>query len=269
MFMSKYVHGYTERESQRLYDQANAVSGLLHHDTIYPPGSKVLEAGCGIGAQTVILARNSLDAEITSIDISLDSIEKARDSIDKEKIANVHFRQADIFKLPFAEESFDHVFLCFMLEHLQKPAKALLELKKVLKTRGSLTVIEGDHGSCYFYPESDEALQAWHCLIRIQAYLGGNSLIGRQLFPLLEQARFHHINVSPRMVYIDSSKPELMDSFVNKTICPMVEGVEKQALALNFMDKTSWDKGTQDLHRIATLPDGTFCYTFFKGVGIK
>lgn len=267
--MSEYVHGYSERESQRLYDQANAVRELLHYDTIYPPGSEILEAGCGIGAQTVILAKNSPDAEIISIDISLDSIKKARDLIDEEKIANVHFRRADIFELPFEEGSFDHIFLCFVLEHLQKPTKALMELRKVLKTGGSLTVIEGDHGSCYFYPESDEALQAWHCLIRVQAYLKGNSLIGRQLFPLLRQVRFHNINVSPRMVYIDSSKPKLMDGFVNRTIIPMVEGVEKQALELKLMDKTSWDKGIQDLHKIATLPDGTFCYTFFKGVGIR
>ena len=48
-----YVHGYGAREGERLLDQANALSSLLHHDTRYPPGSRVLEAGCGVGAQTV------------------------------------------------------------------------------------------------------------------------------------------------------------------------------------------------------------------------
>jgi len=71
------------------------------------------------------------------------------------------------------------------------------------------------------------------------------------------------------MVYIDSSKPRLMDGFVNRTIIPMVEGVEKQALELKLMDKRAWDRGIQDLREIAALPDGTFCYTFFKGVGIN
>jgi methylase of polypeptide subunit release factors len=65
ILMCKYVHGYSDRESERLYDQANAVRDLLHHDTVFPPASKVLEAGCGVGAQTVILAKNSPDAEIT------------------------------------------------------------------------------------------------------------------------------------------------------------------------------------------------------------
>ena len=53
-----YVHGYSARESERLADQAQTLTELLHHDTHYPAGSRVLEAGCGIGAQTVILARN-------------------------------------------------------------------------------------------------------------------------------------------------------------------------------------------------------------------
>ena len=54
-----YVHGYHERESERLLDQAGSLVDLLHHDTSYPAGSRVLEAGCGVGAQTVTLAANS------------------------------------------------------------------------------------------------------------------------------------------------------------------------------------------------------------------
>lgn len=57
--MTGYVHGYSEREALRLTEQADTLEGLLHSDTIYPPGEKVLEAGCGIGAQTLILAKNN------------------------------------------------------------------------------------------------------------------------------------------------------------------------------------------------------------------
>jgi hypothetical protein len=45
-----YVHGYAPREAQRLLDQAGTLADLLHHDTAYPAGSRVLEAGCGVGA---------------------------------------------------------------------------------------------------------------------------------------------------------------------------------------------------------------------------
>ena len=65
-----YVHGYSERETERLYDQAGSVRHLIHHDLRYSSGSKVLEAGCGVGAQTVTLAQNSPEAQFYSVDWS-------------------------------------------------------------------------------------------------------------------------------------------------------------------------------------------------------
>ncbi|MEA2860069.1 MAG: hypothetical protein QOC72_2108, partial [Methylobacteriaceae bacterium] len=43
-----YVHGYDPLESTRLQDQARTLADLLHADTSYPPGSSVLEVGCGV-----------------------------------------------------------------------------------------------------------------------------------------------------------------------------------------------------------------------------
>ncbi|WP_207419866.1 class I SAM-dependent methyltransferase [Roseomonas haemaphysalidis] len=55
--------------------------------------------------------------------------------------------------MPFGDASFDHVFVCFVLEHLADPAAALGELQRVLRPGGSLTVIEGDHGSTLTPPQ--------------------------------------------------------------------------------------------------------------------
>jgi ubiquinone/menaquinone biosynthesis C-methylase UbiE len=266
--MEPYVHGYTEKESCRLADQAKTLTELLHHDTRYPAGSRVLEAGCGIGAQTVILSKNSPDARFIAIDISRDSIDKAKKTIREEDITNVTFRKADILDLPFEQESFDHVFVCFVLEHLPNPADALIHLGRVLKKGGTITVIEGDHGSFYCHPESKEALLTVECLIEIQARLKGNSLIGRQLYPLLNKAGYEAVRVSPRMVYVDSSRPGLVDGFSKKTFIAMVEGVREQALSFRLIDEKTWVKGIGDLYR-ATEDDGTFCYTFFKGTALK
>src|SRR3990170_9033640 len=98
---SAYVHGYHPRESERLQDQAGTLVDLLHSDTLYAAGSIILEAGCGVGAQTVTLARNSPGARITSIDVSADSLREAKARADAAGLANVQFRQADIFALPF------------------------------------------------------------------------------------------------------------------------------------------------------------------------
>src|SRR6266581_7287416 len=142
-----YVHGYTANESTRLTDQATTLTELLHADTLYPAGSMVLEVGCGVGAQTVILAANSPGAAFTSIDIRKESLAEAQRRAREAGLAKVTFEHADIFDLPFASACFDHVFVCFVLEHLRRPAAALEALMRVLKPGGSVTVIEGDHGS--------------------------------------------------------------------------------------------------------------------------
>jgi ubiquinone/menaquinone biosynthesis C-methylase UbiE len=116
-----YVHGYDPRENLRLQDQASTLVELLHSDTAYPAGSSVLEAGCGVGAQTITLAANSSKALITSIDVSEASVAEARRVVRAAGIKNVTVRQADIFGLPFPAASFNHVFLCFVLEHLARP----------------------------------------------------------------------------------------------------------------------------------------------------
>jgi SAM-dependent methyltransferase len=268
MTEAQYVHGYSAREANRLADQASTLSELLHGDTVYSPGSLVLECGCGTGAQTVILASRNPTARIVSVDISADSLQQARARIEAGGHRNVEFRIANLFDLPFEEEHFDHVFLCFVLEHVAEPAAALRAIQRVLRRAGTITVIEGDHGSWFCHPHTPESSRAVQCLVDLQARLGGDSLVGRRLYPLLADAGFREVRVSPRMVYVDSSRPDLVEGFSRNTFIAMVEGVGDRAVSLGLIDRRSWEKGVADLYR-ATEADGTFCYTFFKGVAVR
>ncbi len=265
---SGYVHGYSERENQRLHDQSQTLAELLHHDTLYPPSSRVLEAGCGVGAQTVVLARKNPQVRFTSVDVSPKSVEAAKAACERVGIENVTFQTADIFRLPFPEASFDHVFVCFVLEHLREPGVALSHLKTVLKPGGTLTVIEGDHGSTFFHPHSRAAWRTIQCQIDLQAATGGNALIGRQLFPLLRAAGFQDVTVSPRFVYVDSSRPGWVEGFTRNTYIAMIEGVRDKALTAGLINQHDWEQGIANL-KASAGPDGTFCYTFFKAVAVK
>ena len=263
-----YVHGYDQRENIRLQDQASTLAELLHSDTSYPAGSLVLEAGCGVGAQTVTLAANNPSAVITSVDISMASISEAERKTTALGLENVRFQQADIFDLPFGPGSFDHVFICFVLEHLKEPLKALRALKAVLRSGGTITVIEGDHGSAYFHPDSEAAHRVISCQVELQKHAGGNAMIGRELFPLLCRTGFKSVRVSPRMVYVDSSRPELVDGFTRKTFTAMIEGVRDSALKSGMIGEDVFDTGIRDLYRTSE-EEGVFCYTFFKAFGEK
>ena len=178
------------------------------------------------------------------------------------------FQQADIFSPPFAPESFDHVFVCFVLEHLSRPDQALAILNSLLRPGGTMTVIEGDHGSAYFHPDSSAAQMAIQCLVELQRSAGGNALIGRQIYPLMVHAGLEAVHVSPRMVYVDASRPDLVEGFTRKTFTAMIEGIRQPALEAGMTDLEAFDAGIRDLHRTAEA-DGVFCYTFFKGAGRK
>jgi ubiquinone/menaquinone biosynthesis C-methylase UbiE len=180
-------------------------------------------------------------------------------------LTNVQFQQADIYSLPYPPGSFDHVFVCFVLEHLVRPLDALDALKRVLKPGGTITVIEGDHGSAYFHPDSEAAHAAIRCLVELQREAGGNALIGRELYPLVTKAGFRDVRVSPRMVYVDSSRPELVEGFTKKTFTAMIEGVREPALEAGIADPEGFDRGIRDLYATAGS-SGVFCYTFFKAM---
>src|SRR5215471_7315457 len=111
----EYVHGYSGREQERLADQASTLTDLLHGDTHYPAGARVLEPGCGVGAQTVVLAARSPGAAFTSVDLAADSLAVAEQRVRDAGLTNVEFRRADMYDLPYADGSFDHAFVCFVL----------------------------------------------------------------------------------------------------------------------------------------------------------
>ncbi|MFD3732824.1 methyltransferase domain-containing protein [Streptomyces sp. NPDC058632] len=263
-----YVHGYSQREGRRLGDQADTLAQLLHTGTAYPAGSRVLELGCGIGAQTVHLLRSSPGAHIVAVDRSEESLAQASTRVaGLAPEAQVEWHRADVFDLPFADAEFDHAFVCFVLEHLPDPRRALAGLRRVLRPGGTITVIEGDHGSVFFHPDSTYARAAIDCQIHFQAAAGGNALLGRQLQPLLAGAGYDDVAVRPLTVYTDRTRPALVDGFTRNTFIAMVASVRDKALAAALTTTAEWDRGIADLLR--TAHGGTFHYTFFKALAVN
>jgi ubiquinone/menaquinone biosynthesis C-methylase UbiE len=263
-----YVHGYSEQEAARLYHQADSVGEILHWDSLWEAGALVLDAGCGVGAQMKTICAANPEASFVCLDWSAASLSKAEALAMELQLTNVTFQQGDVYELPYADAHFDHIFVCFVLEHLQHPHKALQQLKRVLKKGGTLTVIEGDHGSTYFHPHSEAAMKAVQAQVLLQSQNGGDANIGRRLYPLLREAGFHDISVSPRQVYVDESSPLMVESFIINTFTAMIQGIAEEAVAKKLLSKSEMQQGIADLLRTAKA-GGTFCYTFFKALARK
>lgn len=258
-----YIHGYRRRAQGRLDNQAGALVDLLHAGTAYPPGTLVLEVGCGVGSQTLTLARRSPETRFVSVDVSADSVSVARRRIVDSGMTNVDLYQADVFALPFRPASFDHAFVCFVLEHLSRPREALEIVRRLLRPGGTVTVVEGDHGSAFFHPDSEAARAVIACQIELQRRAGGDALIGRRRYPLLAYAGYTPVKVTPRDVYVDASRPDLVEGFTRRTFTAMINGVRDEVLAAGLLSPHRFDAGIHDLQRTAEA-DGVFSYTFFK-----
>jgi 2-polyprenyl-3-methyl-5-hydroxy-6-metoxy-1,4-benzoquinol methylase len=104
-------------------------------------GKRVLDAGCGTGYGSNILARAGAD-EVMAVDIDERTIVGARETVED----GVTFAVEDVRRLACADVSFD-VVVCFeLLEHVETPAAVLDELRRVLTPGGVLAVSSPNRG---------------------------------------------------------------------------------------------------------------------------
>ena len=89
---------------------------------------RILDAGCGEGAVIQRIKRSDKDIYVEGIDVSRDSLEAA-----SKANPSVPFKIGDINGLDYPENSFDLVIALEVLEHLEDPAKAISEMKRVTK----------------------------------------------------------------------------------------------------------------------------------------
>jgi demethylmenaquinone methyltransferase/2-methoxy-6-polyprenyl-1,4-benzoquinol methylase len=128
----------------RVYDAMNLVTtaGLdrrwrrLAARAAVRPGDRVLDACCGTG--DLSLAAKAEGGTVTGLDFSERMLARAR----RKSSGGVRWVEGDVLALPFADVSFDAATIGFGLRNVEDRGTALRELRRVLKTRGRLAVLE-------------------------------------------------------------------------------------------------------------------------------
>ena len=134
------------------YAQRLAVSNPLAEPIIpsaiqtlqLPPGSRGLDAGCGIGLQTLSLAEAVGPAgHVTGLDLSPQFLVHAREIAEKAGLSErISFQQGDVSRLPFDDDTFDWVWSANCVGyHPAEPLPLLRELTRVAKPGGSVTIL--------------------------------------------------------------------------------------------------------------------------------
>jgi SAM-dependent methyltransferase len=129
--------------SPERFDPAAMAGGLMEaeHRARYwwagqwVEGKRVLDAGCGVGYGSRMLAQRRPDS-LAAVDISEEALAEARGLLGDD----FELQRADIRDLPFDSESFD-VVVCFeVIEHVERQAEAIAEFKRVLRRDGMLLI---------------------------------------------------------------------------------------------------------------------------------
>jgi ubiquinone/menaquinone biosynthesis C-methylase UbiE len=103
------------------------------------PGETLLEAGCGLGASTVRVARAGI--RVCAVDFSQSKLQRARARIAAAGLDSVvEFRLEDPTSLTFSDSAFSYVFSWGAINHVRDIQKALDELARIIKPGGKMAL---------------------------------------------------------------------------------------------------------------------------------
>ncbi len=136
-YFDEKVEAYTD-ESYFKIKEKYPVLYIRHRyilDMIEESGGLALDLGCGPGIMLIDLARKGYDA--IGVDISRGMLEKARSLSSNLGIDISGLIVADIENLPFKNKVFDLIVCAGVIEYLDSDQKALTEISRILKPRGT------------------------------------------------------------------------------------------------------------------------------------
>ncbi len=160
------------------------------------PGMRVLDCGCGPGIITVGFAELVAPGEVIGTELEKAQTEAGQRRAAKRGLTNVRFESANIYELPFPDESFDAVFISAVLGNLRKPLRGLAETCRVLKTGGIIGVKEFDDEGNLIFPADPELIEGIELYKRLRRHNGHDPEIGRKVPFLLSESGFRELKVA-------------------------------------------------------------------------
>lgn len=260
-----YLHGFTNVEQERLRHQARFAEQSVYEDIDLSGVDKLLEVGCGVGAQSEILLRRFPGISLTGIDLSESQLSAAKSNLAQLGFAEgrweLHKQDASAMSLP--ARSFDGAFLCWILEHANEPARVLSETRRMLRQGSIVYLTEVMNSSFFLEPYSPALWKYWMAFNDYQHELGGDPFVGAKLGNLLLSTGFRDIETNIKSWHLDNRHPirrqEMITYWSN-----LLWSASEQLLEAGVVSEELVAAAKAEMQRVSTDPNAVFFYSFVQ-----
>lgn len=260
-----YLHGFSPIEQERLRRQARFAEYTVYQNVNFSSTKKVLEVGCGVGAQSEILLRRFPDIKLTGIDLSEKQLTAAKSSLEKLAFAkdryDLHLMSGE--NLTFESESFDGAFLCFVLEHVPDPRRVLAEVRRVLSPGGVIYITEVLNSSFFLDPYSPNVWKYWMAFNDYQYDQKGDPFMGAKLGNLLMQNGYLNIETEVKTWFLDNRNPQKRKEII-EFWSELLMSASDQLVQAGYVTLETVEGMKNEMSVVANDPNAVFFFSFIQ-----
>lgn len=264
-----YIHGFSEEEQNRLRKQAAFGEYTIFQNINFSSSEKVLEVGCGVGAQSEILLRRFPDIQLTGIDINDAQLSAAKKNLDKLKYFKGRYdlKKMDASNLEFESNSFDGAYLCWVLEHMPDPLRVLSEIRRVLKPGGRIYLTEVMNSTFFLDPYSPNVWKYWMAFNDFQFDNSGDPFIGAKLGNMLSSVGFRNVRTEVKVWHLDNRNPEKRKEMIEFWTDLLLSSADS-LLEAEYITKDVVKLAREELKQVAKDPNAVYFDAFMQARAI-
>jgi len=263
-----YIHGFDAVEQKRLVAQAEVLAPKIFERIDFSDRKHILEVGSGVGAQTGILLNKYPKAHVTGIELSEAQFTTAQTYLSDNFSADrysLHLANAE--QMPFQHNSFDAIYICWVLEHVSSPQKIIDECYRVLVPGGLISITEVQNNNLYIVPKSTFLEEYWHKYNQLQLQMGGNPFVGVEVGNYLHQSGFQQNNIYSQTFLYDNNTPHDRSVLIEYWTNLMLSGFDN-LLLYNMVKAEDRSRIISEMAK-ARANNGVFHYSFIQAAGVK
>jgi ubiquinone/menaquinone biosynthesis C-methylase UbiE len=262
--MTGYVHGYGTPEQRRLVEQAEHWRHRLIRDgTQLEPGTRLLEVGTGVGAVLAVLGQEFPGIRLHGVDIEPRQLDFAREHLARQGV-EATLVEADALALPFDDESFDHVWMMWFLEHVADPVAVLREARRTLVSGGAITAIEVDYSTVRAEPSTTALEALFRAMVRGMDASGWSDA-GTRLPGWLREAGFREVEEGERVFWWQGEELAGQSSYA----ADVVESALEALARLPGVDERELRAGLDDLRGLPAEPNAGLGWVMHKSTAVR